>query len=343
MRRFGDLLSRRVVVAGLAASALAPWKYSTAASTPSYARGGRLLPGIQHRTQAQNALASQINETLKSDAEYMSGVGVDSPLVARAAPLPKEWRTPVAIAKSQETCGSCFVFTAIGAFEETYNKFNHEYPRVSVQEALDCTYGDDNCAIGGHHETVFLYLQLYGLADAQRYSLPYKDIKQSCTTNVPRTYWLANWGYVEDADSKTLIPSNDALKRAILNYGAVASMVNTRLPNKSPPKGAATWDDYQGGVFPGIPSSSYEPLEIDHDVLLVGWKDTDTSGNGYWIIRNSWGEQWGGDNKGFMFLPYRCNNIGCTAAWALPWAPSTLNLALIEKLGLPANFNARLQ
>ena len=120
-------------------------------------------------------------------------------------------------------------------------------------------------------------------------------------------------------------------------------MVNTRLPKKSPPNGAITWDDYKGGIFPGIPSSSFAPLEIDHDVLLVGWKDTDSSGNGYWIIRNSWGESWGGDNKGFIYLPYRCNNVGCTAAWALPWAPSPVNPALIEKFGLPANFNARLQ
>jgi C1A family cysteine protease len=334
MHHLGDFLSRRAVVAGLAASALTPWNNSRA-SAPPYPRGGRLLPGIQNRAKAQNSLASQINEILKSDAEYMSGMGKDNAFVANSAPLQKEWRTPVAKAKDQQTCGSCFVFAAIGAFEETYNKFNHEYPRVSVQEALDCTYGDDNCAIGGHHETVFLYLQLYGLADAQKYSLPYKDIKQSCTTNVPRAYWLANWGYVEDADSRTLIPSDDALKRAILQYGAVATMVNTGLPNKSPPQGAKTWDDYTGGVFPGVPSSSYEPLEIDHDVLLVGWKDTDSSGHGYWIIRNSWGEQWGGDNKGFIYLPYRCNNIGCTAAWTLPWTASALNPALITKFGLP--------
>lgn len=342
MRRLGDLLSRRAVVTGLAVSALTPWKKS-GASTRSYARGGRLLPGIEHRTQAQNALASQLNEILKSDAQYMSSVGVDHPLVPHDTSPPREYRTPVAIAKWQETCGSCFVFAAIGAFEETYNKFNKEYPRVSEQEALDCTFGDDNCAIGGHHETVFLYLQLYGLADSQKYALPYKDIKQSCTTNVPRSYWLANWGYVQDADTKTLIPSDDALKRAIVKYGAVASMVNTQVP-KSPPKDAQTWDDYTGGVFAGIPSSSYAPLEIDHDVLMVGWKDTDSTGkNGYWIIRNSWGEQWGGANKGFIFLPYRCNNIGCTAAWAMPWAPSRLSAALIERLGLPANFNDRLQ
>ena len=163
MHRLGDFLSRRAIVAGLAASALTPWNISTA-SAP-YSRGGRLLPGIQHRAQVQNVLAAQVDDILKSDAEYMSRIGADNPLVAPSAPLPKEWRTPVAIAKDQETCGSCFVFAAIGAFEETYKKFNRGYPSVSVQEALDCTYGDDNCAIGGHHETVFLYLQLYGLAD----------------------------------------------------------------------------------------------------------------------------------------------------------------------------------
>jgi hypothetical protein len=342
MRHPDGFLSRRTVVAGLAASALAPWRNSRA-DTPSYARGGRLLPGIEHRAQVQNVLAAQVNDILKSDAQYMAAIGANNPLVPHNAPLPKQWRTTVGIAQNQLTCGSCFVFAAIGAFEETSNKFNHGYPNVSVQEALDCTYGDDNCAIGGHHETVFLYLQLYGLADAQTYSFPYKDIKQTCITNVPRAYWLANWGYVEDADSTTLIPTDDALKRAILQYGVVASMVNTRLPKKSPPKGAVTWDGYQGGVFPGIPSSSYEPLDIDHDVLLVGWKDTDDSGNGYWIIRNSWGETWGGANKGFIYLPYRCNNIGCTAAWALPWAAAALNPALIEKFDLPSDFNDRLR
>lgn len=339
MSRVGDFLSRRAVISGLAASALT--RKTSRASTPSYARGGRLLPGIENRTKAQNTLASQVNAILKSNAEYISGIGRDYPLVTPKASLPKEWRTPVAPAKDQQTCGSCFVFAAIGAFEESYNKFNHAYPSVSVQEALDCTYGDDNCAIGGHHETVFLYLQLYGLADAQAYSLPYKDIKQACITNVPRAYWLANWGYVDDADSTTLIPSDAALKAAILKYGALASMVNTRLPKKSPPTGAVPWDDYKGGIFPGIPSSSYAPLEIDHDVLMVGWNDTDNSGNGYWIIRNSWGEDWGGPNKGFIYLPYRCNNIGCTAAWALPWVASALNPSLITKFGLPSKLELR--
>ena len=339
MHRPHDFLSRRAIVAGLAASVLMPGKNSRA-STPPFPRGGRLLPGIQHRIKAQNTLASQVNEILKSDDKYMSLIGDNHPLVKRGTSILKEHRTPVARAKDQATCGSCFVFAAIGAFEETYNIFNHEYPYVSVQEALDCTYGDDNCAIGGHHETVLLYLQLYGLANAQKYSFPYKDIKQSCTTNVPRAYWLANWGCVEDTNSTTLIPSDDALKKAILEYGVVASMVNTGLPNKSPPKGAITWDDYHGGVFSGIPSSSYEPGEIDHDVLLVGWKDTE-SGKGYWIIRNSWGESWGGENKGFIYLPYGCNNIGCTAAWTQPWVASAMNSSLIAKFGLTSKLELR--
>lgn len=44
---------------------------------------------------------------------------------------------------------------------------------------------------------------------------------------------------------------------------------------------------YGGGVFTGCGQDVQEE-DIDHVVLLVGWTK-----EGNWIIKNSWGTQWG--------------------------------------------------
>ncbi len=40
-------------------------------------------------------------------------------------------------------------------------------------------------------------------------------------------------------------------------------------------------------------------IEGGHAILLVGWKRINDED--YWIILNSWGEEWG--NKGFGYIP----------------------------------------
>ena len=39
-----------------------------------------------------------------------------------------------------------------------------------------------------------------------------------------------------------------------------------------------------------------------YGVLFVGYNDSPTSGDGYFIFQNSWGKNWG--TKGFGYLPY---------------------------------------
>ena len=53
---------------------------------------------------------------------------------------------------------------------------------------------------------------------------------------------------------------------------------------------------YKSGVYRAPRDAS----SIDHAVLLVGWDNTLDSGAGAWIIKNSWGTDWGLDGYGYI-------------------------------------------
>lgn len=59
----------------------------------------------------------------------------------------------------------------------------------------------------------------------------------------------------------------------------------------------ASWSDYESGVFSGCDYN--KNIDVDHAVNLVGYGKT-LLGKKYWIVRNSWGADWGMD--GYIHL-----------------------------------------
>jgi len=59
---------------------------------------------------------------------------------------------------------------------------------------------------------------------------------------------------------------------------------------------ASEWSMYTGGIFPASSCST----SIDHCVDAIGYNIG--SSTPYWIIRNSWGTDWG--IQGYMQLQY---------------------------------------
>jgi C1A family cysteine protease len=328
--------TRRAFVAGLTATALPTSVLGQQRlALPRYPRGAQVPPRLKFLMKAQNEAAESLNRLLGANADFMK----TNPRFAQTPQKlePKwDWReqgyvTPV---KSQGPCGSCWAFAAVGAFEAAYAITNKQWIDISEQELLDCAFGDVNCVGGGWHQAAFMYMQYAGLIDSYRYY--YTGIKGQCTANFQRKYFVLNWNYVGQRDNQvpTLIPSDPELKKAIRQYGPVATGVQTTnwetywKMHDDGTQNPSWYTDFPNGIFQGEPSDN-DASQVDHVVVMVGWDDS-LGDHGVWIIKNSWGVYWG--DGGYMLLPYGRNNIGFGASWAAVYPTSGLSPALIETL-----------
>jgi C1A family cysteine protease len=67
---------------------------------------------------------------------------------------------------------------------------------------------------------------------------------------------------------------------------------------------AESWQDYTTGVLKGSSCGGNGYYSLDHCVQLIGYSGISGS-IGYWIIRNSWADDWGVD--GMIHLEYGAN------------------------------------
>jgi len=90
-----------------------------------------------------------------------------------------------------------------------------------------------------------------------------------------------SWQYVTNSENES------QMVNYLVSYGPLSVCVD-----------ASSWSFYSGGIYPASSCST----SIDHCVDAVGYN---LSGSPYWIIRNSWGTDWG--QAGYMFLQYGAN------------------------------------
>ena len=58
--------------------------------------------------------------------------------------------------------------------------------------------------------------------------------------------------------------------------------------------------------FPGLELNPYYPT--NHAVLVVGYGVEESTNTKYWIVKNSWGEDWG--EQGYFRIRRGTNEIG---------------------------------
>lgn len=188
--------------------------------------------------------------------------------------------------KNQGACGSCWAFSSIASLESAALIFNEKVVVASEQEVVDCDEDWYGCQ-GGNFAGP--YLVSNGVTSESLY--PYKAKNQKCKSKgLERVLKPVAWYNLGASDRS---PSVDELKAAIMQYGFVSVAVGAN----------SRWDTYNGGVMKGCKFKG-----LNHMVNLVGWTK-----DGNWIMRNSWGQNWG--DKGYALMPFGCDSIGEEAAY----------------------------
>ena len=100
--------------------------------------------------------------------------------------------------------------------------------------------------------------------------------------------------------------SETAIKQALVNRNAICTGISVYESFESA-------DAAQTGIIP-MPGN-YEQLLGGHEVLLIGYKNI--SGKPYWILRNSWGADWGDGGNFYLPKDYLLNQNLTYDFWTL--------------------------
>ncbi|XP_051149901.1 zingipain-2 [Andrographis paniculata] len=211
---------------------------------------------------------------LRSESDEDLSVVKDSDI-----PSSLDWRSKGAVTevKDQGSCGACWAFSATGAMEGINQIVTGSLVSLSEQELVDCdTSYNDGCA-GGVMDYAFQFVLKNKGIDSEK-DYPYRGRDGRCVKNKLERRIVSIDGYTD-------LPLWNEKK---LLQAAAAQPVSVGICGSD-----SAFQLYSRGIFSGPCSTA-----LDHAVLIVGYDSKD--GTDYWILKNSWGTQWGID--GYMHM-----------------------------------------
>jgi C1A family cysteine protease len=173
--------------------------------------------------------------------------------------------------ENQGQCGSCYSFAATAVIEAAYAIKKGMNINLSKQEIVDCSPNTFGCHGGWFAPTCDYIMEQGGLHSAADYEYIFEAEAGTCrAVDAERTGSIESYGRVEPGDE-------EAMKIALAEYGPL--WVTISVGNEV--------YYYESGVIDIDDCSK----RTDHAVVIVGYGSED--GQDYWLIRNSWGEDYG--------------------------------------------------
>ncbi|XP_010536661.1 PREDICTED: KDEL-tailed cysteine endopeptidase CEP1 [Tarenaya hassleriana] len=193
-------------------------------------------------------------------------------------PTSIDWRKKGAVTpvKNQGQCGSCWAFSTVVAVEGINQIKTKDLVSLSEQELVDCDTTENQGCNGGLMDLAFAFIKEKGGITTEA-EYPYEASDETCNKikeNAPAV----------SIDGHEDVPKNneDALMKAVAHQPVSVAI----------DAGSSDFQFYSEGVFTGECGT-----ELNHGVAVVGYGTT-LDGTRYWIVKNSWGEDWG--EKGYI-------------------------------------------
>ena len=202
--------------------------------------------------------------------------------------------TPV---KDQGNCGSCWAFGTVGPLESNILIKDGLTMDLSEQYLVSCNEENWGCNGGwwahDYHEWK-IPLNESDAGAVYEDGFPYTANDDPCNPPHAHHEKIISWHYIGNPNPY-VVPSVEAIKQAIYDYGPVSAAVCVNPDFQS----------YTEDIF------SSKCRKINHAIVLVGWNDYD----GYWILKNSWGPDWG--ENGYMRIKYGTSLVGYSANYVV--------------------------
>ncbi|XP_047318989.1 ervatamin-B-like [Impatiens glandulifera] len=197
---------------------------------------------------------------------------------AENIPVSLDWRTKGAVSpiRNQGRCASCWAFSAIATVESINQIVTGQLIDLSEQELIDCDRSVNTGCKTGRQIEAFKFITRNGGIDTEK-DYPYLEADGTCNATKMKSKVVSINGY------KEVLPRNNEIYLMI----AVAQQpisVGIEAYGKA-------FKNYVSGIFTGNCGTS-----LDHAVVVVGYGSE--KGLDYWIVKNSWGLNWG--ESGYM-------------------------------------------
>ncbi|XP_073952841.1 procathepsin L-like isoform X1 [Choristoneura fumiferana] len=246
--------------------------------------------------------------------EYREGVARDNQTLANYGdvPLSFNWAkcggvTPV---KDQNQCGACWAFSAVAAIESQWKIHTKRDIILSEQFLIDCNDLDAGCDSGS-------LLKIYGditsvitgVLEVGKYR-PYDETRRKCE-------WDGDTGaLVPVTGFRRVEPGNEVdMVTYLYHNGPISAAINDAT--------MVNYNFYKNPLDRPTPRSCPNDVgSLNHAVLIVGYDiytDDDGTRVPYWIIKNSWGTDWG--HGGYYYLERGTNACGIANDVVFPFVP----------------------
>ncbi|XP_070826349.1 dipeptidyl peptidase 1 [Chaetodon trifascialis] len=260
-------------------------------SLNSVQKSWRAVPYPEHETYTLQELRYRAGGPASRIPIRVRPMPVKAEVARMAAALPERWDwrnvdgvSFVSPVRNQASCGSCYSFATMGMLEARIRILtnNTEGPILSPQQVVSCSEYSQGCD-GGFPYLIGKYVQDFGLVDESCFPYVAKNSPCGVPQNCRRVY-TAEYGYVGGF------------------YGGCSEMAMMKELVKNGPMAVAleVYPDfmhYKEGIYhhSGL-ADPFNPFELtNHAVLLVGYGRCHMTGQKYWIVKNSWGANWGED------------------------------------------------